>query len=147
VPTPTPTLPPVPVIPSIQLDAIIQTAHITSLWWQKTTTLEVLVINKGTVATDVTFDYALLDQNNQIVTQGTQTVFISGLDQKTVYINIPTPPDGNYTIQFKTIEPVKVKAKSVTVTVETPFYGKLSFTILIIVLLALAIYIVGKKRR
>jgi hypothetical protein len=146
VPTPTPTPPPVPVIPSIQLDAIIQTAHITSLWWQKTTTLEVLVINKGTVATDVTFAYALLDQNNQIIAQGTQTVFISGLDKKTVYVNIPTPPDGNYTIQFRTTQPVKVEVKS-AVTVETPFYGKLSFTILIMVLLALAIYIVGKKRR
>jgi hypothetical protein len=146
VPTPTPTPPPVPVIPSIRLDAIIQTAHITSLWWQKTTTLEVLVINKGTVATDITFEYAVLDQNNQIITQGTQTVFISGLDKKTVYINIPTPPDGNYTIQFRTTQPVKVEVKS-AVTVETPFYGKLSFTILIMVLLALAIYIVGKKRR
>jgi hypothetical protein len=146
VPTPTPTPPPVPVIPSIQLDAIIQTTHITSLWWQRTTTLEVLVVNKGTVASDVTFDYALLDQNNQIITQGTQTVFISGLDKKPVYINIPTPPDGNYTIQFKAIEPVKVEAKSVTVTVETPFYGKLSFTILIIVLLVLIIYVVKKRR-
>jgi hypothetical protein len=146
VPTPTPTPPPVPVIPSIQLDAIIQTAHITSLWWQKTTTLEVLVINKGTVASDVTFGYALLDQNNQIITQGTQTVFISGLDKKTVYINIPTPPDGNYTIQFRTTQPVKVEVKS-AVTVETPFYGRLSFTILIIFLLALAIYAVKKRRR
>jgi hypothetical protein len=146
VPTPTPTPPPVPVLPSLQLDLITQTAHITSLWWQKTTTMEVLVINKGTVATDVTFEYALLDQNNQIVAQGTLTVFISGLDKKTVYVNIPTPPDGNYTIQFKAIEPVKVEAKSVTVTVETPFYGRLSFMILIIFLLALAIYIVGKKR-
>jgi uncharacterized membrane protein (DUF441 family)/phage gp46-like protein len=62
---PTPAPAPVP-IPSIQLDLIIQTAHITRLWWQKTTTLEVLVINKGTVATDVTFEYTvLLDSRNQ----------------------------------------------------------------------------------
>jgi hypothetical protein len=145
VPTPTPA--PAPVLPTLQLDLITQTTHITHLWWQPTTTIEVLVINKGTVATDVTFEYTLLDSRNQIVTQGTLTVFISGLDKKTVSINIPTPPDGNYTIQFKAIEPVKVEAKSVTVTVETPFYGKLSFTILIIVLFALAIYLVGKKRR
>jgi len=143
-------LPPAPApapapIPSIQLDLIIQTAHITRLWWQKTTTLEVLVVNKGTVATDVTFEYAVLaGQNTTIIAQGTQTVFISGLDKKTVYINIPTPPDGNYTIQFRTTQPVTVEAKNV-VTVETPIYGRPEFTILIF-LIALAIYLIKKRR-
>jgi len=145
VPTPTPTPTPVPLMPSIRLDAIIQTARITSLWWQRTTALEVLVINKGTVASDVTFEYTLLDQNNQIITQGTQAVFISGLDKKTVYVNIPTPPDGKYTIQFRTTQPVKVEVKSVVV-VETPFYGKLTFSILIIFLLILTIYIIRRRR-
>jgi hypothetical protein len=144
-PTPTPTPTPVPLMPSIRLDAIIQTARITSLWWQRTTALEVLVINKGTVASDVTFEYTLLDQNNQIITQGTQAVFISGLDKKTVYVNIPTPPDGKYTIQFRTTQPVKVEVKSVVV-VETPFYGKLTFSILIIFLLILTIYIIRRRR-
>jgi CO/xanthine dehydrogenase Mo-binding subunit len=145
VPTPTPTPTPVPVLPSIQFDAIIQTAHITSLWWQKTTTLEVLVINKGTLATDVTFEYAVLaDQNTTIIAQGTQTVFISGLDKKTVYINIPTPPDGTYTIQFRVTQPVTVEATN-TVTVETPFYGRPEFTVALIFLIALAIFM--KRRR
>jgi hypothetical protein len=145
VPTPTPTPTPVPVLPSIQLDAIIQTAHITRLWWQPTTTLEVLVINKGTLATDVTFEYAVLaGQNTTIIAQGTQTVFVSGLDKKTVYINIPTPPDGTYTIQFRTTQPVTVEATN-TVTVETPFYGQLNFTVALIFLIALAIFI--KRRR
>jgi hypothetical protein len=105
----------------------------------------VLVVNKGIVATDVTFAYALLDQNNQIITQGTQTVFISGLDKKTVYVNIPTPPDGKYTIQFRTTQPVTVEAKSI-LTVETPFYGQPEFTITIILLIAATIYTIKKRR-
>jgi hypothetical protein len=146
VPTPTPTPTPVPVLPSIQLDAIIQTAHITRLWWQPTTTVEVLVINKGTLATDVTFEYAVLDQNNQTIAQGTQTVFISGLDKKTVSINIPTPSDGTYTIQFRTTQPVTVEATN-TVTVETPFYGRPEFTIALIFLIAITIYIIKRRHR
>jgi len=144
-PAPSPAPAPMP-MPSIQLDLIIQTAHITRLWWQKTTTLEVLVINKGTVATDVTFEYAILaDQNTTIIAQGTQTVFISGLDKKTVYISIPTPPDGKYTIQFRTTQPVTVEAKSI-VTVETPIYGQPEFTIAIIFLIAFAFFIIKKRR-
>lgn len=68
------------------------------------------------------------------------------MEKKTVNINIPTPPDGTYTVHFKTTSPVKVEAKT-TLIAETPFYGRLSFTILILLLLALTIYIVGKKRR
>jgi hypothetical protein len=143
-PAPSPAPAPMP-MPSIQLDLIIQTAHITRLWWQKTTTVEVLVVNKGTVATDVTFEYTLLDSRNQTVTHGTQTVFISGLDKKTVYISIPTPPDGKYTIQFRTTQPVTVEAKSI-VTVETPFYGQPEFTITIIFLIAFTFYIIKKRR-
>jgi hypothetical protein len=141
---PAPAPAPVP-IPSIQLDLIIQTAHITRLWWQPTTTVEVLVINKGTVATDVTFEYTLLDQSNQTVAQGGFVVFISGLDKKTVSINIPTPPDGKYTIQFRTTQPVTVEAKSI-VTVETPFYGRPEFTIAIILLTAFTFFIIKKRR-
>jgi hypothetical protein len=144
VPTPTPAPAPVPA-PTLQLDLITQTTHITRLWWQPTTTVEVLVINKGTVATDVTFEYTLLDSRNQTVTHGTQTVFISGLDRKTVYISIPTPPDGKYTIQFRTTQPVTVEAKSI-LTVETPFYGRPEFTITIILLIAATIYIIKKRK-
>jgi hypothetical protein len=145
-PAPSPAPAPVPA-PTLQLDLIIQTTHITHLWWQPTTTLEVLVVNKGTVATDVTFEYTLLDSRNQTVIHGTQTVFISGLDKKTVYINIPTPPDGEYTFQFKATEPVEVQAKSITLTVETPLYGRLEFTIALIFLITLAIYAIKKRRR
>jgi len=143
-PAPSPAPAPMP-MPSIQLDLIIQTAHITRLWWQPTTTVEVLVINKGTVSTDVTFEYTLLDSRNQTVTQGTLTVFISGLDKKTVSISIPTPPDGKYTFKFKAVEPVEVEAKAVTLTVETPFYGRPEFTALIL-LIAATIYIIKKRR-
>jgi hypothetical protein len=108
--------------------------------------LEVLVVNKGTVAADVTFEYAVLaGQNTTIIAQGTQTVFISGLDKKTVYISIPTPPDGKYTIQFRTTQPVTVEAKSI-VTVETPFYGRPEFTIAIILLIAFTFFIIKKRR-
>jgi hypothetical protein len=147
VPTPTPAPAPVPAPPTLQLDLIIQTAHITRLWWQPTTTVEVLVINKGTVASDVTFEYTLLDNRNQTVTHGTQTVFISGLDKKTVSINIPTPPDGEYTFQFKATEPVEVQAKSITLTVETPLYARPEFTIALIFLIATTIYIIKRRRR
>jgi len=141
-------IPPVPPItlPTVKLDLIAQTAHITSLWWQKTTTIQALIINKGTFGTDVTFSYAIIDSNNNIIIQGTQTVFVNKQEEKTLYINISTPSDGIYTIQFRTAQPVKVEAKS-TLIVETPFYGRLSFTILIVFLLALAIYAVKKRRR
>jgi hypothetical protein len=145
VPTPTPAPAPVPA-PTLQLDLITQTTHITRLWWQPTTTVEVLVINKGTVATDVTFEYTLLDSRNQTVTHGTLTVFISGLDKKTVSINIPTPPDGKYTFKFKAVEPVEVEAKTVTLTVETPIYGRPEFTVALILLIAATIYTIKKRR-
>jgi len=89
----------------------------------------------------------MLDINNQTVARGQQTVFISGLDKKTITINILTPPDGTYTVHFQTTAPVKVEAKTVTLTVETPFYGKLSFTILLIMLAVLIIYLASRRKR
>lgn len=145
-PTPPPPVFPVPPMPTIQLDAVIQTAMVSHLWWKPTFTIEVLVINKGTVATDVTFEYMLLDKDNLEITRGLQTVFISGLDKKTVYINVPTPPDGSYTIHFSSTYPVKVEAKS-ALTVATPFYGRLEFTLLLISLLVVSIFAISKKLR
>jgi len=145
-PVPTPTPAPATVLPQVRLDAIIQTAHIINTWWTRAFTIEVLVINKGTIASDVTFEYQLLDSNNQIVAKGTQTVFISGLDKKTVYVQIPKPPDGNYTMIVRTLQPVRVEARS-TITVETPFYGRLSLTILLLLLfIAVMAYAIKRKR-
>ncbi len=143
---PVPTPAPAPALPRISLDAIIQTAHIINTWWTRTFTIEVLVINKGTVASDVTFEYILLDSNNQIVAKGTQTVFVSGLDEKTVYVQIPKPPDGNYTMIVRAIKPVRVEARG-TITVETPFYGRLSFTILLLIFIAVLAYAIKLRKR
>jgi len=146
---PPPSPAPVPPAPTMQLDIAIQTAYLTRLWWQKTATIEVLVVNKGTVATDVAFEYALIqnnNQNNQTVAKGSQTLFISGLDKKTVYITIPVPADGTYTIQIQTTQPVQVETHA-TITVETPIYGEPEFTITIIFLIALAIYTIKKRKR
>ena len=143
VPSPAPA-PPTPVLPSIRLDAIIQTAHLVSAWWIRTFTVEVLVINKGLVASDIKFEYLLLDSEGQIIAKGTQTVFVSGLDKKPVYIQIPKPPDGNYTMTVRIIEPVEVEAKS-TITVETPFYGTPYFATLVFISIAVAVYIIKKK--
>lgn len=136
---PKPTPVPAPVVPSIQLDTIIQTARITRVWWKPTAVIEVLVVNKGTVASDVTFEYEVLDRDNQVVAQGKQTVFISGLDKKTVYVNIRTPKDGTYTVHFRTISPVKVEAKTATLTVETPFYGSPIFAVMIVLMIVLLV--------
>jgi len=106
----------------------------------------VLVINKGTVASDITFEYQLLDSNNQIVAKGTQTVFVSGLDKKTVYVQIPKPPDGNYTMIVRTLQPVRVEARSM-IAVETPFYGRLSFTILLLIFIAVIAYAIKLRKR
>jgi uncharacterized membrane protein len=145
-PAPSPAPAPVP-MPSIQLDLIINTAHITRLFsiLQRTATIEVVVINRGTVATDVTFEYELLNDQNQIVFKGTRTEFISGLDRRTVYIEIPIPPDGKYTVKVRTVDPVRVEAKTAGLTVETPIYGGLEFMITILLIVVLAIYIIKRR--
>ncbi|MCS7124535.1 MAG: DUF2341 domain-containing protein [Candidatus Bathyarchaeota archaeon] len=145
VPTPTPT--PAPVIPTIRLDVIIQTAHITNFWWKPTSTIEVLIINKGTSASDVTFQCQIIDRQNNTIVEETQTVFISGLDKKIVSIKIPALPDGKYVIHFKTLAPVKVEAKQVELVVETPFYGKPIFTFSLLSLTALLIILLLTRRR
>jgi hypothetical protein len=119
----------------LNLIIIIHTNHITRLWWQPTASIETEIINLGTLASDVTFEYTLLDSRNQTVAQGGFVVFISGLDKKTVSIPISTPPDGEYTFTLKATEPVEAEAKNI-VTVETPFYGRAELTITLIFLAA-----------
>jgi hypothetical protein len=125
----------------LNLIIIIHTNHITRLWWQPTASIEAEIINLGTLASDVTFEYTLLDSRNQTVAQGGFVAFISGLDKKTVSIPISTPPDGKYTFTLKATEPVEAEAKNI-ITVETPFYGRAELTItLILLVVVLAIYI------
>jgi hypothetical protein len=125
----------------LNLIVIIHTNHITRLWWQPTASIEAEIINLGTLASDVTFEYTLLDSRNQTVAQGGFVTFISGLDKKTVSINISTPPDGEYTFTLKATEPVEAEAKNI-ITVETPFYGRAELTItLMLLVVVLAIYI------
>jgi len=136
--------PPPPIIIKYPLDLkIIQLPAIVYQPFQPTFTAKLLVINKGTVGTDVTIKWWTTDVEGKIDVQGATTVFVEAKEQKELEILVHTPKiDGEYTLHTQSTIPTVVVAEAKFQVTTIPIW-----IILIIVLLALAIYIVGKKRR
>jgi hypothetical protein len=120
----------------IQLDITIHTAAVTLYPWQNGFQANIEVANKGTLASDVIFDWALSDSHNITVASGVETVFLSGLDDKIVSVNIPVVGAGTYNL---TVAPVNTIAATAT---QTLVVGRVPYEIIILAVAVAAVVIV-----
>jgi len=105
---------------------------------------KLLLINKGTAATDVKVKWWVTDTQGTVYPGGETTVFISGLDKKYLEIDVVTPPKaGNYTLHAKTTEPVVVTAESTFVVQEIPWL----YILLAIAAAVVTVYLYHRRKR
>jgi len=131
--------------PTIRLDLSLLTTDLSFFWWQSTVTAKVLVINKATVGTDVTFTWTLLEAG-KVAANGKQSVFISGLDKKEVGINIPAMA-GNYTLKVESVAPVVAATSQSLLISQYLILGNAYHFFAVLVIVSLGIVFIVKRRR
>jgi len=131
----------------MQLDLIPVTTSLSFYFWQNTVDFNVVVVNKGTQATDVALKWEMYDSHNNTVALGTQTLFISGLDEKHVVIAIPVH-GGTYTMQVQTTSPLQIQVTQSLTMAGVFILGSLVESVgLLIVILFIVVALALRKRR
>ena len=83
---------------------------------------QVEIVNKGLLASDVVVNYQLVNNATGVTAvTGSDTVFVSGMDQKQLVIDIPQLPNGVYNVTVSTTSPVIATANS-QIAINTPLW-------------------------
>jgi hypothetical protein len=135
-------VPPPPPPPKSPLDLkITQLPAIVYQPFQPTFTASLLVVNKGTVGTDVTIKWWITDVEGKIDVQGATTMFVEAKEQKELEILVHTPKiDGAYTLHTQSTIPTVVVAEAKFQVTTIPIW-----LIVVIILIILTMYIMKKK--
>jgi len=139
--------PPPPIIIRHALDLkVIQLPAIVYQPFQPTFKATLLVINKGTVGTDVTIKWWVTDVEGKADIQGTVTMFVDVKEEKELEILIHTPRiDGTYTLHAQSTVPTVVVAEAKFEVTTIPVWLPLTIIITLIMLI-LTLYVLKKKK-